>query len=174
MSGHDDAAGELVPAKATRHHRSHRHSPDSSHSRCRPSPDHTPTRRSRQHRSRLTTPSPHTHRTTPDTPNLAGSHQRPTATRDQTNRQQLRRHWRSPRRSLSDTIRQRHGYDTPNGRPGIVALTHGRRLARRRTRTDLLRRTHNHAHNTIDQHQTPAAITTQRVAAIPNERVGQH
>ncbi len=30
-------------------------------------------------------------------------------------------------------IRQQHGYDTPGGWPGIVALTHGRLLARRWT-----------------------------------------
>ena len=33
--------------------------------------------------------------------------------------------------TASNTIRQRHGHDTPNGWPGIIALTHGRLLAHR-------------------------------------------
>ncbi len=35
--------------------------------------------------------------------------------------------------TASNATRQRHGHDTPNGWPGIVALTNGRLLARRWT-----------------------------------------
>ena len=173
LSGHDGAAGELVPAEAARHHRSHRHSPDSSRSRSRPSPDRTPTRRSRQHRPRLATPSPHTHRTTPDTRNLAGSRQRPTTTRDRTHRQQLRRRCRSPRHGLQRDpaaswprhperlARDRRAHPRPPPRPPLDLNRSTSTRPQPRSRP-------------VDQHQTPAAITTQRVAAIPNERVDQH
>ena len=73
LSSHDGAAGELEPAQAARHHRSHRHSADSPRGRCRPPADRSTTRGARRHGPRLATPSPHTHRTTPGTRHLAGS-----------------------------------------------------------------------------------------------------
>ena len=143
LSGHDDAADELVPAEATRHDRSHRHSPDSSRSKCRPSPDHTPTRRSRQHRSRLASPSPHT-------PNNS-EYTQPCRLRPTTHRSPRS----TPPATASVTLSKPSAQ--PSTRSGSVMATTPRTARPESSRSPTA------APSPAAEHQTPAAITTQRV-----------